>query len=158
MTESTLQNKSVIDLSELKLVGFRILCPGDQYVNEIPKASLQLSERISEISNVINPFQQIGVFVVENETDNEDGYWICVEVNEYENIPDDMVTLTVPSQRYAVVRHIESNNEIGDAYEDLHKWIEEKNYLRLINKWHLEKFYSWTDIENVDIELFDTIN
>lgn len=102
MSEATLQNKSVIELSELKLVGFRILCPGEQYVNEIPKATLQLSERISEISNVINPFQQIGAFVVENETDNEDGYWICVEVNEYENIPDDMITLTVPSQRYAV--------------------------------------------------------
>ncbi|MCG7345241.1 GyrI-like domain-containing protein [Sporosarcina sp. ACRSL] len=158
MSKSTLQNKSVIELSELKLVGFRVLCPGDQYVNEIPKASSQLSERIGEISNVINPLQQIGAFVVENETDNEDGYWICVEVNEYENIPDEMITLTIPSQRYAVVRHKGPNDEIRDAYEDLHKWIEETNYLRLTNKWHLEKFYSWTDIKNIDVELFDTIN
>ncbi len=157
VSEVTLQNKFVIELSELKLVGFRILCPGEQYVNEIPKATLQLSERISEISNVINPFQQIGAFVVEDETDKEDGYWICVEVNEYEDIPDDMITLTVPSQRYAVVRHKGPNNKIRNAYEDLHKWIEENNYLRLTNKWHLEKFNSWTDIEEVDVELFDTI-
>jgi len=149
---------SLMELSELKLVGFRVLCPGDQYENEIPKASLQLSDRISEISNVIHPQQQIGAFVVENETDNEDGYWICVEVKEYENIPDGMSTLTIPSQRYAVLRHKGPNNEIRDTYEKLHKWIEENNYQRLTNKWHLEKFYSWKDIKNVDVVLFDTIN
>lgn len=134
MFKSTFHNKSVKELSEIKLVGFRVLCTGDQFVNEIPKASLQLSE----ISNVINPLQQIGAFVVENETYNEDGYWICVEVNEFGNIPDDMISLTVLSQRYAVVRHKGPNNEIRDAYNDLHKWIEENNFLRLTNKWHLE--------------------
>ncbi|WP_449442969.1 hypothetical protein [Ureibacillus acetophenoni] len=33
----------------------------------------------------------------ENQTAEEDGYWVCVEVKEYEDIPSDMVTLTVPS-------------------------------------------------------------
>lgn len=157
MSETTLQNKTIKEIDELKLVGFRILCSGDQYIVEIPKASLRLSERISEIKHVVNPLQQFGVFVVENQTNKEDGYWVCVEVRDFEDIPTDMVTLTVPPQRYAVLRHKGANNKIKDAYNDLHKWIEENKYRRLKNKWHLEKYYSWKDTKNVDVELLDTV-
>lgn len=157
MSETTLQNKTIKELDELKLVGFRVLCPGDQYIIEIPKASLQLSERISEIKQVVNPLLQYGAFVVENGTDEEDGYWVCVEVKEYEDIPSDMVTLTVPPQRYAVSRYQGVNYKIMDVYNDLHSWIKENKYRRIKDKWHIEKFYSWKDIENVDVELLDTI-
>jgi predicted transcriptional regulator YdeE len=158
MSETTIQNKTIKELDELKLVGYRVLCSGDQYIVEIPKASLRLSERISEIKQVVNPLQQFGAFVVENQTADEDGYWVCVEVKEYKDIPTDMVTLTVPPQRYAVTRHKGPNYKIMDSYNELHKWIEENNYLRQKNKWHLEKFYNWNDLENVDVELLDTIN
>ncbi|GGB41146.1 hypothetical protein GCM10011409_18340 [Lentibacillus populi] len=157
MSRTTIQNKTIKELDELKLIGFRVLCSGDQYIVEIPKASLRLSERLSEIKQVVNPLQQFGAFKVENETADEDGYWVCVEVKEYEGIPTDMVTLTVPSQRYAVTRHKGPNHKIMDSYNELHKWIDENNYSRLKNKWHLEKFHSWNDIENVDVELLDTI-
>jgi predicted transcriptional regulator YdeE len=152
-----MQNKTIKELDELRLVGFRVLCSGNQYLVEIPRASLRLSERISEIKQVVNPFEQFGAFVVENETADEDGYWVCVEVKEYEDIPTDMVTLTIPPQTYAVMRHKGSNNKIMDAYIDLHKWIEDNNYVRLKNKWHIERFFDWKDTEKVDVELFDTI-
>ena len=134
----------IVELDELKLVGFRVLCSGEEYIVEIPKASFRLSERISEIKQVVNPLQQYGAFVVENETVDKDGYWVCVEVKEYEDISSDMVTLTIPSQRYAVTRHKGDNNKIMNTYDELHKW-------------HLEKFFSWKDVKNVDVELFDTI-
>ena len=98
MTEIIIQNKTIKELDGLRLVGFRVLCSGDQYLVEIPKASLMLSERISEIKQVVDPNVQIGAFVVENETPDEDGYWVSVEVKEYEDIPMDMVTLTIPPQ------------------------------------------------------------
>ncbi|MFJ7826625.1 GyrI-like domain-containing protein [Psychrobacillus sp. NPDC096623] len=157
MSETTLQNKSIKELEEIKLVGFRVLCPGDQYLIEIAKASLQLSERMNEIKHVVNPLLQFGAFVVENGTDDEDGYRVCVEVKEYEDIPSDMVTLSVPPQRYAVSRYKGVNYKIMDAYNDLHLWIEENKYRRLKDKWHLEKYYSWKDTENVDVELLDTV-
>lgn len=157
MSDVTKQEKNIKELGELKLVGFRVLCSGDHYIVEIPKASIRLNERISEIKHITNPLHQFGAFVVENETADEDGYWVCVEVKEYEDIPSDMVTLTVPPQRYAVIGHTGSNVKIMDSYSELHKWIEENNYLRLKNKWHLEKFYRWNNIENVEVELFDTI-
>ncbi|MGE6257267.1 GyrI-like domain-containing protein [Heyndrickxia sporothermodurans] len=154
MSETT---KTIKELDGLKLVGFRVLCSGDQYIVEIPKASLLLSERMSEIKQVINPLQQFGAFVVDNESDDEDGYWVCVEVKEYEDIPTDMVTLTIPPQRYAVLRHKGANSKIIDSYSNLHMWIEKNKYVRHKNKWHLEKFYSWKDIGNLDVELLDTI-
>ena len=157
MSETNILNKTIKELDEIKLVGFRVLCAGDEYIVEIPKASFRLSERISEIKQVVNPLQQYGAFVVENETADHDGYWVCVEVKEFEDIPSDMVTLTIPPQRYAVIRHKGENKTIMNAYDELHKWIDDNNYTRLKDKWHLEKFLSWQDARNVDVELFDTI-
>ncbi|WP_427136867.1 GyrI-like domain-containing protein [Psychrobacillus psychrodurans] len=157
MSETTMQNKTIKELDELRLVGFRVLCSNDQYLVEIPKASLKLSHRLSEIKQVVNPTEQFGAFVVENETVDEDGYWVCVEVKEYTDIPSDMVTLTIPAQKYAVMRHKGSNYKIKETYNDLHKWIEDNNYVRLANKWHIERYYDWKDTEKVDVELLDTI-
>ncbi|WP_323368614.1 GyrI-like domain-containing protein [Radiobacillus deserti] len=68
-----------------------------------------------------------------------------------------MVTLTVPSQRYAVLRHKGANHRIMNSYEELHKWMEQNNCLRLKEKWHIEKYYRWNDIEHLDMDLLDTI-
>ncbi|MFC4408843.1 GyrI-like domain-containing protein [Chungangia koreensis] len=157
MVRANSESITIIELPESKLVGFRVLCHGDQYANEIPKASSQLSERLHEVKHVINPDVQIGAFVVENETDEEDGYWVCVEVTEFEDIPSGMVVLTIPSQHYAVVRYEGPNYEIRSSYEELHLWIEKNNYNRLLNKWHLERFYKWTNPEKIEVELLDTI-
>lgn len=143
--------------SEMKLVGLRVLCPGDQYIVEIPKASKMLRERMDEIANMVNPSLQYGAFVVEHSSSEEDGYWVCVEVSEFEDIPKDMVTLTIPAQMYAVLRHRGANVEIRQAYNELHQWIEVNGYQRLPNKWHLEAFQEWSDPANIDVELMDTV-
>ncbi|MFJ5770399.1 GyrI-like domain-containing protein [Psychrobacillus sp. NPDC093180] len=156
MSEHRFQ-QTIKELDEMKLVGLRVQCPGDQYINEISKASMELQQRINEIKQVINPSFQIGAFVVDNTTDEEDGYWVCVEVKEYENIPEGMVVLTVPSQKYGAIRHTGFNNMIRNSYETLHKWIEEKGLKRLKDKWHLEIYYSWQDPINVDALLLDTV-
>jgi len=147
----------VKQLSEMKLVGFRVLCPGDQYIVEIPKASKVLSERTGEIANVVNPSFQYGAFVVEHSSNEEDGYWVCVEVSEFEGIPEGMVSLTIPGQMYALLRHIGANDEIRQAYTELHQWIEANGYRRLPEKWHLEAFHKWSDPANIDVELMDTV-
>ena len=145
------------DLAELKLVGYRVLCEAEQYIIEIPQATRRLFEQIKDITAVVDPFQLYGAFVVDNETKDEDGYWVCVEVSDYKDIPTEMVALTIPRQSYAVVRHKGKNSLIGESYNQLHKWIEENGYKRLKNKWHLEKYHSWEDVDNIDVELLDTI-
>ena len=158
MSELIVAHKTIKELDELKLVGFRVLCAGEEYIVEIPKVFSRLSERIHEIKQVVNPLHLVGAFVVGDENTDKDGYWVCIEVKEYEDIPADMVTLTVPSQRYAVIRHKGENKTIRNSYEELHQWISDNNYLRLMDQWHIEKYYSWNDVHNVDVELFDTIS
>lgn len=149
----------VVHLECKKLVGLRVVCDGDQYVNEIPKASDVLRERLDQIRDVLNPEQMVGAFVVGDCSDEEDGYWVCVEVQEYCEIPNGMVTLTIPAQRYAVIKHIGPNYEIRKTYELLHKWTEEQGFERILNSWHLEiSDMSMNEFKNdIEIELYDTI-
>jgi len=149
----------VVELNEKKLVGIRVVCSGDQYVNEIPKASYKLKERLNEINDVVNPVRLVGAFVVGDFSDDEDGYWVCIEVKEIRNIPEGMVSLVVPKQKYAVRRHKGPNHEIRNSYEKLHKWIEENRLERLQRSWHLEISDEWghKEINEIETDLYDTI-
>ncbi len=142
---------------EIKLVGIRVLCPGDDYIKEIPKASKQLSERADEIKNVKNPSLQHGAFVVDNSSDEQDGYWVCVEVSDFEDIPDEMVTLTIPEQKYAILHYKGFNEKIREAYSELHQWTNDQGYKRLTSTWHLEVFHDWSNPDKIEVELMDTI-
>lgn len=148
----------VVQLPEKKLVGLRVVCPGEEYSNEIPKAALVLADRISEIKQKVSS-NLIGAFVAGDFSDELDGYWVCVEVEEFTEIPDGMVTLTVPTQRYAVVTHKGPNNKIRNTYKLLHDWITENSYERDLSAWHLEIMQVWGNINSQDItvELYDTI-
>ncbi|MGM1048095.1 MAG: GyrI-like domain-containing protein [Bacillota bacterium] len=149
----------VVELNEKKLVGIRVVCPSDQYVIEIPRASYELKERLNEINDVVSPARLIGAFVVGDFSEEEDGYWVCVEVNEIRKVPEGMVSLVVPKQKYAVKRHKGSNYEIRNTYEKLHKWIEENGLERLQRSWHLEISDEWgyKEMKDIEVDLYDTI-
>ncbi|MGZ9583699.1 GyrI-like domain-containing protein [Paenibacillus marinisediminis] len=149
----------IVELDEMKLVGIRVVCSGDQYVHEIPKATLTLKERLTEIQNAVIPSRLIGAFVVGDYSEEEDGYWACVEVSEISLVPEGMVSLVVPKQKYAVLTHQGPNVEIRNTYEKLHAWIEANNLERLHRAWHLEISSEWGNGETSDLEvdLYDTI-
>ncbi|WP_167859059.1 GyrI-like domain-containing protein [Paenibacillus cymbidii] len=150
---------AIVDLGEMKLIGIRVVCPGDQYAIEIPKATHRLEARLNEISGIVNPQCFVGAYVVEELTEADDGYWVCVEVEEFGQIPGGMVALTIPAQKYAMIRHAGPNTSIRNTYETLHRWEAEHGWERLRSAWHLEishKRYS-TDFNEIEIELYDTI-
>ncbi|MFT0603863.1 GyrI-like domain-containing protein [Bacillus cereus] len=157
MSEQLLQNMAVKELDEMKLVGFRVLCPGDQFIKEIPKTSMLLNKRINEIKQVMNPSIQVGAFVVNECSNEKEGYWVCVQVKGYKDIPKGMVMLTVPPQKYPVLKYKGPNTNIMSAYNDLHKWVEKKGYSRSLTKWHLEIYHSWEDPKELVVELLDTV-
>ena len=145
------------ELSEIKLVGFRVLCEDEQYRNEIPKAAYQLKERVGEIQQIINLSVHYGAFIIDHDSEDEDGYWIGVQVEEYVNIPEGMCSLTVPPQRYAVSKFSGANDKIRENYTCLHKWIEENGFERRLDKWHIERYYGWRDKSRLCVDLLDTI-
>jgi predicted transcriptional regulator YdeE len=161
MSKETINQKTIKSLEEIKLVGFRVLCEGEKYIEEIPKAARILKERSGEIKNVLDAEQQVGAFVVEESTPDEDGYWIGVQVNEYEDIPEGMVTLNIPSQKYGSIMHHGPNDLIRGSYEELHHWISEQGLERAIQGWNLEIYQKENDPENsgdVRVELLDSIS
>lgn len=149
----------VVELGEKKLVGLRVVCPGDQYVHEIPKASFKLKERLNEIRDVISPARLVGAFIVGDFSEEEDGYWVCVEVSEIGQVPEGMVSLIVPKQKYAVIRHKGPNDEIRNTYEKLHHWMDENKLERLQRSWHLEITDEWgnQELNEIETDLYDTI-
>lgn len=101
----------------------------------------------------------IGAFFVEDLTEEEDGYWVCVEVNDITAVPDGMVSVVVPKQKYAVQRHKGPNYEVRNTYEELHNRIKENKHERLLRSWHLEISDEWGDgdANHIEVDLYDTI-
>ncbi|MCA0173825.1 GyrI-like domain-containing protein [Bacillus sp. RAR_GA_16] len=151
------RNVHIETLGQLHLVGIRVRCPGEAYVLKIPLVAKQLDERKKEIAHVLNLPYQIGAFVVETSSEEEEGYWVCYQVKKIENVPDGMVAITVPSQSYAVMKHQGSNKNILHTYEELHHWIEKSGSKRKLGAWHLERFYHYEDTEQIEVDLLDTI-
>ena len=160
MPKETLNPKKIKTLYEMKLVGFRVLCDGGKYLDEIPNSAQLLKERVNEVKYVMNMGQQIGAFVVEESTPDGDGYWICVQVGKYGEIPEGMVALTIPAQSYASIMHHGPNDQIRNSYEELHRWISGQGLTRLNQGWNLEIYGKGNDPANhgdVTVELLDSI-
>ncbi|MFI8574419.1 GyrI-like domain-containing protein [Rossellomorea aquimaris] len=151
------RNIKVKNTGELKLIGFRVVCPGDQYIIEIPKAASKLKEKVHEIQHLVNDQVQLGAFIAEDTTGDLDGYWVGMEVEKIEVIPPGMVSLTIPPQTYVSTFYQGANHGIRDAYRDMHEWAEVNGYVRRRDLWHLERFYRFDSGEQVEVELLDTV-
>ncbi|MFG6146773.1 GyrI-like domain-containing protein [Halobacillus sp. B23F22_1] len=153
----TMHKPAIKEIGAVKLIGFRVWCEdGGQYIHEIPKAAAELDKRRNEICHLLSPVCQIGAFKIQTNSIEEDGYWVGFPVREIENVPRDMTSLTIPSQTYASL-HVEgSNDNIRPAYEQLQAWMQTHDYPRLLHKWHLEKYTTWGNKQNVAVELLDT--
>lgn len=135
----------------LKIIGYRVLCAGEDYILEIPKASRSLSQQFPEEKI------QIGVFIPGECSEDKNGYWIGVEVDNISSIPEGMVALEIESQAYAIHTYEGPNNQIRNTYEKVHEWIDSHGYERDMEAWHLEVFHRWKDKENIKVELYETI-
>ncbi|RKN70061.1 GyrI-like domain-containing protein [Paenibacillus ginsengarvi] len=144
---------NIIQLGAKKLIGIRVLCEGDQYVHEIPMAAEAVKMRLPEIRNKVHPQQFIGAFVVAEYPEEQDGYWIGVEVENTQHIPAGMTSLEIPAQTYAVITHEGPNTGIRRTYEILHEWIAAQGHERILSAWHLEL----SGIGGGPVELHSTI-
>lgn len=146
----------IAELAEMKLVGFRVVCEGSQYAEEIPKVVKKLYKYLDEIRHLVYPIKQVGAFVAKEKSKDEDGYWVCFEVTDYERVPEEMVTLTVPPQSYAVTTYRGEASGIFHAYDALHEWVKQQGYTRQPSLWSLE-IYSQSDVDEAIVELCDPI-
>lgn len=150
-------NTYLKEIGEKKLVGFRVLCNSvEEYKEEIPKAMKALDSRKNEIGHLLEPVKLIGAFKSKETSEEDDGYWVGFDVHEFQTIPDGMVSLIVPAQRYAVLNFNGHGSEIYQSYGDLHKWISKNGYERSPSDWTLEVYSKWSESEAA-AELCDPI-
>ncbi len=149
--------EGVKEFPKKKLVGFRVVCEDMRgYGKQIPEAYMSLERRKSEIKQLVEPVKLIGAFKAQESSEEDDGYWVCFEVHEFENIPEGMVSLVVPAQKYAVLNFKGHASEIFQVYTHLHKWISENGYERVPGKWSLEIYSKWTESED-KVDLCDPV-
>jgi predicted transcriptional regulator YdeE len=144
----------VRELDALHLIGIRVVCKEEsEYVMAIPRAAHQLRERIAEINGVVDPHLLVGVYKPGETVAEEDGYWVCVRVDPIADIPDGMVAMSVPSQRYAVKWHYGLRNEVSHTYQKLHHLLDEAGHRRKPNAWNVEMQRNWGLPEESEIEM-----
>lgn len=80
-----------------------------------------------------------GLFKVEAQA-SEDGYWVCLQVEETKNVADGLEGLSIVPSKYATLRHVGSPKNLHQAYANLHEDIAQAGYRRLIDQWTMEEY------------------
>ncbi|MFZ0475153.1 MAG: AraC family transcriptional regulator, partial [Halobacillus sp.] len=66
---------------------------------------------------IVEPLKLIGAFKAAETSNEDDGYWVYYEVESLEDIPDGMVSLTVPEEKYDVHHFRGHSSEIFNIYD-----------------------------------------
>lgn len=110
-----------IVFKEFLAIGTKHSCPTEKNPVEIPKAIDDLKRRLEEI-----PHRTGKGFIIHvpQESDESPTWYVTAEVSELTDIvPDHMVALTIPEQRYVTHTHNGSAIQLGQTYSLLHTWI-----------------------------------
>jgi predicted transcriptional regulator YdeE len=143
------------ELEAYKLVGIKVHLTQDPYnKSAIPQAAHELKTRLSEIPHVIHTHQMIGVSNAGNSSTDDESYWVCVQVKQFDDIPQGMETLTVPVQRYAVKWYYGLRNDLNDVYLDMHSLIQKAGHSLPTQTTRIEISNTWGDLEESEIELY----
>jgi predicted transcriptional regulator YdeE len=142
----------VRELGELLLVGINVVCTGEsEYITAIPKLAHELKQRVNEIQHIVNPHLMIGAF--KGDSGSEDGYWACVQVEKFGDIPQGMQTIVVPPNRYAVKWHYGHRSQVSSTYGKLQELIDEAGFNHLSKSWGIEILRNWGNPEEGEIEM-----
>lgn len=79
-------------------------------------------------------------------------YWACSEVHHLEEVPEGMAQFTIPEHDYAVVAT--TNKRIGEGYEQLFAWMNERKLEKHENALAIEVFYIDDHLDEEPVELW----
>lgn len=134
---------TIVEENDLKFVGFRVFSKEGNYAVDIPKTVVTLAKRIDEIQNKKNGSVQCGLFVPDledEEADEKSGYYVAVEVEKVESVPEGMVSLSIPKQNYAVSSYTGPVENLMDVYENYNEQLLNDGLVRIPKSWHIEKY------------------
>jgi len=128
-------------LGEFKVIGMRYF--GKNQNDEIPGLWDKFVPRMGEITQKVNPDLCYGLCIPNEDTSQtgEFEYIAGFEVDNFDDIPVDMVCCTIPAQRYAVFTHKGHVSKLKDTFA------------YIFDTWQKESGASITD--GPEFELYD---
>jgi AraC family transcriptional regulator len=123
----------IIYLPEFKVVGLRKKVTLKTSGTIIPKQWGEFLPRMSEIKNRVNFDVSYGLCEYKDLADFEEdtpySELVCVEVKNFDRIPDGMVKKVIPASRYAVFTHKGPTDRILATYDYIYKtWLPKSGY------------------------------
>ncbi len=115
----------VIEKQGLMVVGIQVSVSQDYLFTELPHIWNIFFERYKEIANRVDT-KFMNICLSKKEKINT--YLVCVEVNEFENIPEGMTALDFPAYEYIHKIHHGKVSSIDDSFDKMSKWATEKGY------------------------------
>ncbi|MCG8499864.1 MAG: GyrI-like domain-containing protein [Firmicutes bacterium] len=123
----------LVEKQAFKVVGMRGTftlqknCIGDLWA--------QFNPRIAEIKTIVNPNVSFGICECTGEgeanEESEFNYVAGVETDSAEDVPEGMITKTVPAAKYAVFTHKGSVDKMGETYNYIYgTWFPQSGYKR----------------------------
>jgi predicted transcriptional regulator YdeE len=127
-----LDNIEIVERQEVKLVGYSL----EASLNDIIQSKIvaKLREELSDKSNLIKSRLDEGIYLVqiyphcEWTPDVVYRHIIAIEVSTFEDIPEGMITHSIPSGRYIKFSHEGPESEIGNTYDLINEWLEKNDF------------------------------
>lgn len=123
-------NPQIITVPALQIVAIKVVGRHSELSHRVPIAWLDLTNRLDQIPHKVDPTVFYGLFPESDQlNDGQNGvftYWVGTAVSEFADLPEGMVTLTVPEQRYVVATVKGDKEAITQAYTGLFGWLKEQ--------------------------------
>jgi predicted transcriptional regulator YdeE len=119
----------IIERPSIRVAGFEFTAPYTAF-SEVevlaPRLWLELLRRRAEIPYVNS---NIRLGLAQNRTDDFT-YYVTLEVEHFENIPDDFIQMHIPSRTYALFTHYGSldREHVHSTYYSIYKWLDRNRY------------------------------
>ncbi|WP_164545505.1 GyrI-like domain-containing protein [Paenibacillus albus] len=127
------------ELEPMHVVGYRLTLPeGVDRIAIIQETARRLRNRVTEINGALDPFFMIGAYLP-----SQRDYWVGVQVNQIDRIPDGMEVVTLPSQRYAVKWHYGLRSDVQQTYERMNELLEQAGIPLNHQAWQVEMTRNW---------------
>lgn len=114
---------------EFKLVGMKeIVKPGSEVITKLWNT---FNSKKHEIKNIATHEKILGICeYMPNITDESDfSYFAGIEVTDYYNLPEDMLSKTIPNSKYAVFNHKDSLTKLKQTYSYIYGvWLPQCGY------------------------------
>ena len=115
----------ILKKEKFKIVGILVETDWENIHIEMSKAWNIFKDRVDEIKSRKNKhYMDISLGI-------EKGKFrqiICVEVNNFENVPNKMLFKEIPEQRYIYSKHIGQLKNIAKSFGEMYKWAEKNGY------------------------------